>query len=64
MAHREHPEDFNTFGYNPRGQVANIIGFMFGAVSASNISLTTTAHRLHHLNMARPQTQCYLLKFH
>jgi hypothetical protein len=19
---------------------------------------------LHHLNMARPQTQCYLLKFH
>jgi hypothetical protein len=30
MAHREHPEDFNTFGYDPRGRVSNIAGLMFG----------------------------------
>ena len=32
MAHRpgDHPEDFNAFGYDPRGHVANFAGLMFG----------------------------------
>jgi hypothetical protein len=30
MAHRGHPEDFNAFGYDPRGRVANIAGLTFG----------------------------------
>jgi hypothetical protein len=30
MARREHPEDFNAFGYDPRGQVANMTGLAFG----------------------------------
>ena len=32
MAHRpgDHPEDFNAFGYDPRGHVANVAGLMFG----------------------------------
>jgi hypothetical protein len=53
MAHREHPEDFNAFGYDPRGQVANIVGLMFGekiGALTSNISLATMAPRSHHLD--------------
>jgi hypothetical protein len=30
MARRDHPEDFNAFGYDPRGRVANFTGLMFG----------------------------------
>ena len=30
MAHRERPEDFNAFGYDPRGRVANAAGLAFG----------------------------------
>lgn len=30
MARRDHPEDFNAFGYDPRGHVANFAGLMFG----------------------------------
>ena len=30
MAHQQQLEDFNAFGYNPRGWVANIAGLMFG----------------------------------
>ena len=30
MAQRERPEDYNAFGYDPRGRVANMAGLMFG----------------------------------
>ncbi|KAF8239807.1 hypothetical protein L208DRAFT_1374474 [Tricholoma matsutake] len=30
MAQQERPEDYNAFGYDPRGRVANMAGLMFG----------------------------------
>jgi hypothetical protein len=30
MAQQEQPEDYNAFGYDPRGRVANMAGLMFG----------------------------------
>ena len=30
MAQRERPEDYNAFGYDPRGRVANNVGLLFG----------------------------------
>src|SRR4030088_1551633 len=30
MAQREQPQDYNAFGYDPRGRVVGISGLMFG----------------------------------
>jgi hypothetical protein len=30
MAQQERPEDYNAFGYDPRGRVANMAELMFG----------------------------------
>ncbi|PPR00339.1 hypothetical protein CVT24_004360 [Panaeolus cyanescens] len=30
MAHRHRPEDFNAFGYDPRGRIANAAALLFG----------------------------------
>ena len=30
MAQYEQPEDYNAFGYDPRGQMANVAGLLFG----------------------------------